>query len=191
MAYLFKGIQLSLTSCVLLSMTNVAVQASPIFGKVGLTSFPPFTVGAEAELSPTEYPIRFGITGAYFPGAFMNAGGIYYSAYGQYAFRVAEGFSLGPMVGVCQEWGRIDSRLPFAPYPVGLLAGVSAQYQKGPIWLRVNPHAIVDFGPDNSPSFSYLNMLGLPWVETGAILSPGLELSLRANALPVKLSITF
>lgn len=172
-------------------MTAMAVHAMPLGGKAGLTSFPPFNVGAEAELSPREFPMRFGITGAYFPGAFMNPGGIHYSAYGQYSFRVAEGFSLGPLVGVRQEWGRIGFQQPFTPKPVGLIAGVSAQYEMGPIWVRVNPYANIDFGPGNTQSLSYMEMLGLPWLETGVIVSPGLELSLRANALPVKLSITF
>ncbi|MNX94535.1 hypothetical protein D3C86_1267700 [compost metagenome] len=180
--------QIAIATIVLLS--GKAADAKPLSGKIGVTSLAPFNIGLEGELSLPETPFSFAVTGSVFPGAFMNPGQIYYSAYGRYALKASENVSWGPLLGARQDWGRRDFRDSFSANPVGWIAGLSLQAESGPFWARFNPNTTLLIAEDGRFSTSW-DLLGLPWLELGAKVMPNLEVSLRAGALPLKVSTLF
>lgn len=150
----------------------------------------PFNIGLEAEIALPETPYCLAVTGAYFPGAFMNPGQIYYSVHGRYAMKANEHLSWAPLVGVRQDWGRNSFREGFSANPAGWIAGVSLQFDAGPMWARVTPNTTLQVAGDGSLGITQ-DWLGIPWAEAGVRLTPDLELSLRANALPLKVTALF
>ncbi|MBO9541088.1 hypothetical protein J7643_10910 [bacterium] len=185
-----KSIQNQIAIAIVVLLSGKAADAKPLSGKIGITSLAPFNIGLEGEVSLPESPFGFAMTGSVFPGAFMNPGQIYYSAYGRYALKASEKVSWGPLLGVRQDWGRRDFRDSFSPNPVGLIAGVSLHAEAGPFWARLNPNTTLLVAEEGRLSTSW-DPLGLPWLEFGAKVMPNLEISLRTSALPLKVSRLF
>lgn len=70
---------------------------------------------------------------------------------------------------------------------VGPLLGVSYTLNSGRLWLRVTPHMVLSA---DSPfdGMSWLVKSGIPWVDAGVELFPGVELSFRLAMTFLKLT---
>ncbi|HEY9898764.1 MAG TPA: hypothetical protein V6D00_06245 [Pantanalinema sp.] len=174
----------------LLLLSNGSAGAQPLSGKIGVATLFPFNISLEGEVTLPETPYSFAMTGAYFPGAFMNPGQIYYSLYGRYSLKTSEHFSWGPIIGARQDWGRNSFREGFSANPAGGIVGVSLQFDAGRLWARVTPNTTLQIAGNGGLSTAQ-DWLGVPWIETGLRLSPNLELSLRASALPLRVTALF
>lgn len=173
----------------------------PVEGNVGVLHKPldSMLLGLEAEVGPRGGPWHVG--GLYQVEIFEKntgdpAGGYLLEApqiiatWARYDWELPNGDAFGPIAGLSYS-----PRTQYIGQPTtdvlsatGAVFGATYTLRSGPLWVRAIPHVVIGAPRPNGHWFS---RSGLPWLEFGWTIVPGLQASARFTEAFFKLAWVF
>jgi hypothetical protein len=178
--------------------TPVIAAELPVEGNVGVLYKPlnPVLAGMEAELGPRGGAWHVGglfqvqiwetQTGNSSQGYTWDIPQIA-TVWGRYDWTLPNGDAFGGIVGLTYspttQW--IGQPVSDRWSAVGPLLGLSYLLRSGPLWARATPHVV--FAAHRLEG-DWLTRSGLPWLEVGWVIVPGLQVSARFTEAFFKLS---
>ncbi len=180
--------------------------ASPTQNRATVMGVPPFSQGLEVELGLGDSPFRLGGQFSYFwnggPIAPWNpldpvGGRQQGDAWIGYQRDLAPDAAMGVIVGMyhARDEG-VSMPVSVIAQETGGMVGVVYERTWGSVHLRLRPTLLVIprdwvYLPWYATLAKSAVLSGIPWVEVGYRITPGLELGLRASLTPLALAVSF
>jgi hypothetical protein len=168
----------------------------PVEGNMGVLYKPlgSTLAGLEAEVGPRGGPWHVG--GLYQIEIHETHSGLAWevpqiiATWGRYDWELPNGDAFGPIAGLSYSptTQYIGQPTPDVLSATGVVLGGTYTLRSGPLWVRAMPHVVLGAPRPNGHWFS---RSGLPWIEFGWMIVPGLQASARFTDAFFKLACVF